>query len=215
MKLGIREGVKKTVFLYIKVWKIHGIFWVDFFSTLFFCQIFFPVSSRPWSIFDSLVIFFISFYPFFLVFRHYFLLLLLIYLLSFLPSIYSLSSMSVLIATGIIGNILSVVGVVITNKYIIEKDGFNFSVFLSFLHFAFTSLCTQVLLRTDQLTYKSAPINSVLPVAIGSLLSVAFMNLNLAFNSVGLYQVRFFSTSHFSMLTFILWYTFSLIFFSF
>lgn len=97
--------------------------------------------------------------------------------------------MSLAIGAGIVGNILSVVGVVITNKYIIEKDGFNFSVFLSFLHFAFTSISTNILLYSNQLTYKSAPINCILPVALGSLLSVAFMNLNLAFNSVGLYQV--------------------------
>ena len=36
---------------------------------------------------------------------------------------------------------------------------------------------------------KSAPIKDILPVAIGSLLSVAFMNLNLSYNSVGFYQL--------------------------
>jgi hypothetical protein len=93
------------------------------------------------------------------------------------------------IIIGIVSNILSVVGVVICNKYIIEKDGFNFSVFLSFLHFAFTAVGTRVMLYTNQFTYHQAPLEGILPVAIGSLLSVAFMNLNLAYNSVGFYQV--------------------------
>ena len=37
--------------------------------------------------------------------------------------------------------------------------------------------------------FKAAPILGVMPVALGSLGSVAFMNLNLAFNSVGFYQI--------------------------
>ena len=46
--------------------------------------------------------------------------------------------MNLITLVGIVGNILSVVGIVILNKYITEVDGFNFMVFLSFLHFAFT-----------------------------------------------------------------------------
>ena len=97
-------------------------------------------------------------------------------------------SFSVILA--IIGNVLSVVGIVICNKYITEVDGFNFMVFLSFLHFAFTTLGAKIMLQWGFYTYHSAPLTGVLPVAIGSLLSVAFMNLNLSTNSVGFYQVR-------------------------
>lgn len=93
------------------------------------------------------------------------------------------------VVSGIVVNVLSVVGVVILNKYITEVDGFNFMVFLSFLHFAFTTLGTRVMLKMDIFAYQSAPLSGVLPVAIGSLLSVAFMNLNLSHNSVGFYQV--------------------------
>ena len=49
---------------------------------------------------------------------------------------------SLVVVAGIIGNILSVAGVVIFNKYIVEKDGYNFMVFLSGLHFIFTYLVT-------------------------------------------------------------------------
>lgn len=100
-----------------------------------------------------------------------------------------MSSNSVVIAVAVVGNILSVVGVVLCNKYIVETDGFNFMIFLSFLHFAFTALGTRVLLHMDVFTYANASVSAVLPVAVGSLLSVAFMNLNLAYNSVGFYQL--------------------------
>jgi len=86
-------------------------------------------------------------------------------------------------------NVLSTVGVVITNKYITGVDGFNYMIFLSFLHFVATTLGTRVLLAGGVFTYRDAPMSAVLPVSVGSLMSVAFMNLNLAHNSVGFYQL--------------------------
>lgn len=100
-----------------------------------------------------------------------------------------MSTNSAVIVAGVIGNILSVVGVVICNKYIVEEDGYKFVVFLSFLHFAFTSIGTRCLLGIGTFSYKDAAMSGVMPVAVGSLLSVAFMNLNLAYNSVGFYQL--------------------------
>lgn len=100
--------------------------------------------------------------------------------------------LSLAVIIGIVSNILCVVGIVITNKYIIEVDNYNYSVFLSFLHFAFTALGTRVMLQLNYFTLNEAPLMGILPVAIGSLLSVAFMNLNLAHNSVGFYQVSSF-----------------------
>jgi len=97
--------------------------------------------------------------------------------------------MNGIVIAGIVTNILSVVGIVITNKYITEVDGFHFMVFLSFLHFAFTTIGTRVMLWMGIFTYKPAPLAGVLPVAAGSLLSVGFMNLNLSYNSVGFYQI--------------------------
>lgn len=102
-----------------------------------------------------------------------------------------LNSNSVVIIVAVVVNILSVVGVVICNKYIIEVDHFNFSVFLSFIHFAFTAVMTRVILGLNYFTYTPAPLSGIIPVAAGSLLSVGFMNLNLASNSVGFYQVTY------------------------
>jgi len=93
------------------------------------------------------------------------------------------------VVLGVVGNILSVVGVVITNKYITEVDGYNFMIFLSFLHFVATTIGTRLLLSVGVFQYKEASFAGVLPVSLGSLLSVAFMNLNLSHNSVGFYQL--------------------------
>eukprot|EP00605_Chrysophyceae_sp_TOSAG23-4_P002438 GSChrysophyteH1.ASY1.ANO1.2697.1 assembled CDS len=62
-------------------------------------------------------------------------------------------------------------------------------VFLSFLHFTCTAIGTRILLGLGVFHYKPAATNNVLWVALGSLLSVAFMNLNLSHNSVGFYQL--------------------------
>lgn len=101
----------------------------------------------------------------------------------------SKSASTGIIIAGVVANVLSVVGIVICNKYITEIDGYNFMVFLSFLHFSFTMVGTRVMLMIGMFQYKAAPMNGILPVAIGSLLSVAFMNLNLSNNSVGFYQL--------------------------
>eukprot|EP01041_Mallomonas_annulata_P005773 gene5773-11666_t len=93
------------------------------------------------------------------------------------------------ILTGIVANVVSVVGIVICNKYITEIDKFNYMIFLSLVHFVFTSVGTRVLLYFKVFSYSPAAITSVLPLAMGSLLSVAFMNLNLANSSVGFYQL--------------------------
>jgi hypothetical protein len=99
------------------------------------------------------------------------------------------SGSNIIVLLGVVGNITSVVGIVIMNKYITEVDGFDYMVFLSFLHFLITSIGLQIMLWLNVFTKPSVPYSSVVPVAIGSLMSVAFMNLNLSYNSVGFYQV--------------------------
>ena len=116
------------------------------------------------------------------------------------------SSYSFSLILMMVGNVLCVVGIVICNKYITEQDGFNFMVFLSFLHFVFTMVGTRVLLMMNVFSYKPAQLSGVLPVAIGSLLSVAFMNLNLSYNSVGFYQLSKLACIPFTLLVqFLAW----------
>uniref|UniRef100_A0A7S3UUW0 Sugar phosphate transporter domain-containing protein n=1 Tax=Heterosigma akashiwo TaxID=2829 RepID=A0A7S3UUW0_HETAK len=97
--------------------------------------------------------------------------------------------MELVVLIGVVGNILSVVGVVMLNKYLVQNDSFNFMIFISFCHFVFTTIGSRVLLKLGAFQYKEASIGNVLPVALGSLGSVAFMNLNLSYNSVGFYQI--------------------------
>jgi len=69
---------------------------------------------------------------------------------------------------GIVGNVVSVVGVVIMNKYIVSVDSFNYMIFLSFLHFVATYAGMTVLLKFGFFQYKKAPLRGVLPVAVVS-----------------------------------------------
>ena len=96
---------------------------------------------------------------------------------------------NITVLVGIVGNILSVVGVVICNKYITEVDGYNFMIFLSAIHFSFTAIGCRIMMMLGIFGYAPAPMSGILPVALGSLFSVGFMNLNLASNSVGFYQL--------------------------
>ncbi len=96
---------------------------------------------------------------------------------------------SATVLNAILWNVISVVGVVVLNKHLSEKDGMKQVVFLSFLHFVFTTFEVRILLRLKFFEYKDAKMSKVLPVALGSLGSVAFMNLNLKSNSVGFYQL--------------------------
>jgi len=63
------------------------------------------------------------------------------------------------------GNILSVVGVVLCNKYIITQ-GFSYTMLLGACHFAFTWLGCHAMLRLGYFKYKPAALKNLLPVSI-------------------------------------------------
>ena len=63
------------------------------------------------------------------------------------------------------GNILSVVGVVLCNKYIITQ-GFSFTMILGACHFAFTWLGCHALRKAGVFTYKTGAWKNVMPVAL-------------------------------------------------
>ena len=90
---------------------------------------------------------------------------------------------------GIVGNVVSVVGVVIVNKWVQQTHNFDYMVFLSFMHFGVTTIGMRVLLQVGLFRYKEASFSGVYKIALGSLGSVGFMNLNLANNTVGVYQL--------------------------
>ncbi len=93
------------------------------------------------------------------------------------------------VVVGVIGSIVSSVGVVIANKYLYEMENFKYMVTLSCLHFMGTSLAMRGFLQLGMFEYKTAEPKALLPLSISIAASVVFMNLNLAYNSVGLYQM--------------------------
>lgn len=68
----------------------------------------------------------------------------------------------------IVGNIVSVVGVVLCNKYVIS-EGFRFTMVLSGIHFFVTWMGCHTLLALGFFTYKPNPLKNVLPVALVSI----------------------------------------------
>lgn len=88
------------------------------------------------------------------------------------------------------GNVLSSVLLVLANKRTVTKDGFDFMIVLTGLHFYVSFFFALILLMAGYMTYK--PIKnymSLFRISIASLASIVFMNLNLKHNSVGFYQV--------------------------
>lgn len=71
------------------------------------------------------------------------------------------------VVLGIIGNILSVVGVVICNKLIMTR-GFHFTMILSATHFAVTYMGCVLLLQCDYFQAKKIRVTQALPVALVS-----------------------------------------------
>ena len=86
-------------------------------------------------------------------------------------------------------NVVSVVGIVILNKYITDVDEYNFMVFLSFLHFVFTSIGTYVMLGLGFFNYQAAPLSGVLPVALVYLLASNITLITILFNVMILFNI--------------------------
>ena len=99
------------------------------------------------------------------------------------------TSERLLIAAGIIANIMATSCIVVCNKYLYARAGFHYMVALSCIHFIATSFAQRLFLRLGLYSYKHADWNKLVIQAGGTVMSVAFMNLNLAYNSVGFYQL--------------------------
>jgi len=93
-------------------------------------------------------------------------------------------------AVGVAGNILSSVVLILANKRIVAVDKFPFMTVLTGMHSNFSFVASCVLLCVGCLKHKA--VNnyvSLLRIAAGAVLSIVFMNFNLAANSVGFYQI--------------------------
>jgi len=93
------------------------------------------------------------------------------------------------VVLGIIGSIVSSVGIVIANKYLVAALSFNYVIILSAIHFFATALGMWVLRTVSFFEHKKADMMEVIKASIATAASVGFMNLNLTYNSVGFYQM--------------------------
>merc|ERR1712087_735063 len=89
-----------------------------------------------------------------------------------------------------VGNVLSSVAIVLVNKKVFAA-GFHFPFTLSFFHFCFTVLFYKLL---SSCSFFSIPTNDLptfekFKVAVAGVASIGFMNVSLALNSVGFYQI--------------------------
>lgn len=87
-------------------------------------------------------------------------------------------------------NVVSAVGLILINKRVIKVDEFPYTTVLALLHSYATFMSCFVLLMMGRIRYKNVGNYShLLRISGGSLVSILFMNLNLATNSVGFYQI--------------------------
>jgi len=85
-------------------------------------------------------------------------------------------------------NVFSSVGVIFVNK-ILFRDGFNFAVLLTIIHFIVTFLGCVFFAYMQYFERKKLTILSVLPISLAFCGYVVFNNLSLATNSVSIYQI--------------------------
>jgi len=96
-----------------------------------------------------------------------------------------------LITTGYaLGNVASSVALVLVNKKVFAA-GFHFPLCLSFFHFCFTVVFYKMLLCCNVFSLPATDLPQIekFKVAAAGVASIAFMNVSLALNSVGFYQV--------------------------
>jgi solute carrier family 35 protein E3 len=97
---------------------------------------------------------------------------------------------SPLMGLSVPGNILSAVGLILTNKRIIVVQQFSHTTVFAVLHSYATFLFCLLLLLMGGIKYKAVnSYKNLFIISFGSLVSIIFMNLNLATNSVGFYQI--------------------------
>ena len=87
-------------------------------------------------------------------------------------------------------NVISSVGLILSNKQLVNRNGFDFMVVLTGVHFYSSFLCCLLALMFGVLQYKMISNHLYLfRISMASLMSIVFMNLNLAHNSIAFYQI--------------------------
>ncbi|XP_010246387.1 PREDICTED: uncharacterized membrane protein At1g06890-like [Nelumbo nucifera] len=90
-------------------------------------------------------------------------------------------------------NFLVSVGIILMNKLVLGKVGFNYPIFLTFIHYVLSWFLMAILNALSLLPAsppsKSTPFSSLLALGIVMSLSNGLANVSLKYNSVGFYQM--------------------------
>lgn len=90
-------------------------------------------------------------------------------------------------------NFLVSVGIILMNKMVLGKVGFNYPIFLTFIHYIFSFILMAILKALSILPKspptKSAKLSSFFALGAVMSLSTGLANVSLKFNSVGFYQM--------------------------
>lgn len=91
-------------------------------------------------------------------------------------------------------NICSSIGIVMTNKWVFEREQFKFGTLLTVIHFLATFFGLVLCAKKGVFKPKKIELKAVLPLCLSFCGFVVLTNLSLQYNSVGFYQVRCFTS---------------------
>mmetsp|Transcript_12947 Transcript_12947/g.39912 ORF Transcript_12947/g.39912 Transcript_12947/m.39912 type:complete len:339 (+) Transcript_12947:222-1238(+) len=97
--------------------------------------------------------------------------------------------MKVGLALGCVANLVASCATILMSKYLQKQHDFDHIIFLTAAHFVATTVGMRLMLLLGVFEYKRAERRTVMRVALGSLASIGFFNLNLKQNSLGFYQM--------------------------
>ncbi|GJP48835.1 hypothetical protein CLOM_g8115 [Closterium sp. NIES-68] len=86
-------------------------------------------------------------------------------------------------------NVVTSVGIIVVNKYLMTHYNFTFAATLTGLHFIMTSLMTSALRLSGYLEPSQLPLMEQVKFALTANVSIVGMNVSLMWNSVGFYQI--------------------------
>ncbi|CAI5509441.1 unnamed protein product [Closterium sp. Naga37s-1] len=86
-------------------------------------------------------------------------------------------------------NVVTSVGIIVVNKYLMTHYNFQFAATLTGLHFIMTSLMTSALRLSGYLEPSQLPLMEQVKFALTANVSIVGMNVSLMWNSVGFYQI--------------------------
>ena len=88
-----------------------------------------------------------------------------------------------------VGSVAASTGLIIINKSVMQLYGFRYVLCLTTCHFLFTTVLLEGMKRAGAFEPKALPTADVHRLALGAFGSIASMNLSLATNSIGVYQM--------------------------